>query len=207
MKNQSNLTPETSLRTIHDTMSQAQSAMYLAGTSTILLLWGGVVAVGYLAEFLIANYATDFADNSPWFHAPLWGALVAAGMVASGIIGSRASKQLADPDTARRAGLKVFAFWITVVAAAWVIPALSGIWTSPETAQHTASIAIGIIALGYILFGLMFRLELSVLGIGIAAAHYVPSQLAGDNAYAITAVLILILVVGGALWLRKTGIQ
>ena len=84
-------------------------------------------------------------------------------MIASGIIGSRASKQLADPDTARRAGIKVFAFWVTVVAAAWLIPALSGIWTSVETAEHTAGIAIGIVALGYILFGLMFRPGLSDL--------------------------------------------
>ena len=65
MKSQNTLTPEDSLRTIHDTMTQAQSAMFLAGTSAILLLWGGVVAVGYIAEFLIANYATEFADNSP----------------------------------------------------------------------------------------------------------------------------------------------
>ena len=207
MKSQNTLTPEDSLRTIHDTMTQAQSAMFLAGTSAILLLWGGVVAVGYIAEFLIANYATEFADNSPWFHAPLWGCLVVAGMIASGIIGSRASKQLADPDTARRAGIKVFAFWVTVVAAAWLIPALSGIWTSAETAEHTAGIAIGIVALGYILFGLMFRPGLSVLGIGIAAAHYVPSHLAGDNAYVITAVLILVLIVAGVLWLKKNGIR
>ena len=205
--NPDSLTPEASLSAIHNTMSQAQSSMYLAGTATILLVWGAIMALGYLAEYTINALAADFADSNPWYHAPLWGGLVIIGMVASSIIGSRATKNFADAATARKAGLKVFTFWISVAAAAWLIPALSGLWANGATAEHTAGVAIGIVSLGYVLFGLMSRPAISILGIGIAAAFYIPYHFAGDAAYAITALLMLTLIVVAAIWLRKSGIQ
>ncbi len=207
MTNQNNLSPESSLNTIHSTMNNAQSALFMAGTASILLMWGALTAVGYLADFAIANLAPDFADEYPWFRAPLWAVIVIIGITGSSIIGSRATLNLADPDTARRAGLKVFAFWMVVVAATWLIPGLSGLWTVAEPGQHIAGVSVGIIALGYILFGLISRLAISVLGIGIGASYYVPAHFAGDAAAAITAVLVLILIVAGALWLKKTGVQ
>ena len=199
------LSPEASLSTIHSTLSQAQSSMYLAGTATILLVWGALTAIGFLAEFAIASLASDFVVNNPWFRAPVWGGLIIIGMVASSIIGTRASRQLADRATARRVGLKVFSFWMTVATASWLIPGLSGLWTSADTAQHIPGVAIGIVALGYVLFGLFSRLAVSLLGIGIAAAYYIPAHLVGEDAYPITAVLMLILIGAGAIWLRKSG--
>ena len=201
------LTPEASLNAIHSTLSQAQSSMYLAGTATILLVWGAITALGYIAEYAINDIASDFANDNPWYHAPLWGGLVIVGIVASSIIGSRASKNFADSATARKAGLKVFTFWITVTAAAWLVPALSGLWSNGAASEYTAGIVIGIVSLGYVLFGLMSRPAISILGIGIAAAFYIPYHFAGDSAYAITAILMLILIVAGAIWLRKSGIQ
>ena len=207
MTTQNKPSPEASLNTIHSTMNQAQTALFMAGTASILLMWGALTAIGYLADFAIASIAPDFADDYPWFRAPLWGVLVIIGIAASAIIGSRAAENLADPDTVRRAGIKVFAFWVTVAFATWTVPGLSGLWTVADPGPHIAGVAIGIVSLGYILFGLFTRIAISILGLGIAAAYYLPAYFAGDDAYAITAVLILILIATGALWLRKSGVQ
>ena len=42
--NPNELSPEASFNAIHSTLSQSQSALYLAGTATILLLWGALAA-------------------------------------------------------------------------------------------------------------------------------------------------------------------
>ena len=51
------LTPEESWRTIHATMDRAQSSMYLAGTATILLLWGVITSLWFFSQFAIATLA------------------------------------------------------------------------------------------------------------------------------------------------------
>ena len=56
------LTPEESWRTIHETVGRVQSSMYVAGTATILLLWGIIVSVGYLSQFAIASLTPGFAE-------------------------------------------------------------------------------------------------------------------------------------------------
>ena len=126
-------------------------------------------------------------------------------MVASSIIGHRASKSRSDGDAARNAGLRVFAFWIVVVAAAFLIPGAAGLWND-DTASSIPGVAIGIIALGYTLFGIMHRPALAVVGIGIAAAYFIPDYLLGDIAAAATAVLMLAVVFAGAFWLRKSSV-
>ena len=68
-------TPEESWRTIHETVGRVQSSMYVAGTATILLLWGVIVSLGYLSQFAIASLAPGFAESNPWFPDPcgaLW---------------------------------------------------------------------------------------------------------------------------------------
>ena len=77
-------------------------------------------------------------------------------------------------------------------------------WTS-DHGSLIPGVGIGIIALGYILFGIMHRPALSVVGIGIAAAYYIPNLLLDDAAHAVTAVAMLVVVLVGALWLRKSG--
>lgn len=201
----SDLSPEASWRTIHETMDDSRSYLYLAGTASILLLWGGLMAVGYFLHFGISTLATDFADQYPWFPAPLWIALGIAGFIASGIIGRRAGQNLSDNYSARRAGMRVFLFWLAVTVTAFVVPAASGMWTS-DHGSLIPGVVIGIIALGYILFGIMHRPALSIVGIGIAAAYYIPNFLLDDAAHAVTAVAMLVVVLIGALWLRKSGV-
>ena len=201
----SDLSPETSWRTIHETMDQSRSHIYLAGTSSILLLWGGIMAVGYFLHFGFSSLATDFADQYPWFPAPLWIALGTIGFIASGIIGRRAGQNLSDNYTAGRAGLRVFLFWLAVTVTAILVPAASGMWT-PDHGSLIPGVTIGIIALGYILFGIMHRLALSIVGIGIAAAYYIPNFILDDAAHAVTAIAMLVVVLVGALWLRKSGV-
>ncbi len=71
------LTPEQSRRAIHATMERARSSLYVAGTTPILLLWGVIASLGYLAEYALATLAEDLEAAHPWIHAPLWGLLVA----------------------------------------------------------------------------------------------------------------------------------
>ena len=201
----SNLSPEASWRTIHETMDHSRSHLHLAGTSSILLLWGAVMAIGYLMHYGISSLAPDFADQYPWFPAPLWVALGTIGFIASGIIGRRAGQNLSDKSTARRAGLRVFFFWLAVTLAAIFVPAAAGMWT-PDHGHMIPGVTIGIIALGYVLFGIMHRPALAVVGIGIAAAYYIPNYLLDDIAPAVTAVAMLVVVLIGAFWLRKSGV-
>ena len=205
MQSTNDSSPENSWNTIHDTMDQSRSSMYLAGMNTILLMWGGLMAIGYLGQFAIQSLASDFADRNPWIPAPFWLAIVAIGIIASSIIGHRASKSHSDGDAARNAGLRVFAFWIVVVAAAFLIPGTAGMWND-DTASSIPGVAIGIIALGYTLFGIMHRTALAIIGVGIAAAYFIPDYLFDDIAAAVTAVLMLAVVLGGAFWLRKSGV-
>lgn len=205
MQSTNDSSPENSWQTIHDTMDQSRNSMYLAGMNTILLMWGGLMALGYLGQFAILSLANDFAERSPWIFAPFWLGIVAIGIVASSIIGHRASKSRSDGDAARNAGLRVFAFWIVVVAAAFLIPGAAGLWND-DTASSIPGVAIGIIALGYMLFGIMHRPGLAVVGVGIAAAYFIPDYLLGDIAAAVTAVLMLAVVFAGAFWLRKSGV-
>ena len=199
------LTPEEGLLAIHATMESARSSMYLAGTATILLLWGVIVSLGYLAEYAFDTAVADFAEGRPWLSAPLWGGLVAAGMAGSAVIGSRAGRDLATGEALRGAGVRVFAFWLAVAAAAFLVPAAAGLWTEEHT-EAVPRVAIGIVALGHILFGIMHRPVIAAFGVGIAAAFYVPSYLAGEAALAVSAVATLVVVAVTTAWIRRTGV-
>ena len=198
------LSPDEGWRTIHATLAQTQSSLYLAGTAHILLLWGGIVAIYFFALFAIAELAPAFEESNPWYPGPLWGIIGALGMIGSALIGRREGARNADYATARSAGLKVFAFWMAVVAAAFLVSGAAGLW-SEEGAEKIPHVTIGIIALGYVLFGIMHRPALVAVGVGLAAAFYVPDYLAGDFAALGTGVGMLAVAVAGALWMHRSG--
>ena len=179
MKNQDReeqrITSEDAWESIHATLDRSRSLMYVAGWPSILLLWGVIVSVGYLTQFVVETAFTTFADDYPWFPGPLWGVLGTIGMIGSSILGHRAGHANSDGPTATRAGLRVFFFWMTVITAAFVIPAASGLWTIESNELAISRVAVGIVALGYILFGIMHHRAIALMGVGIAAAHYVPS--------------------------------
>ena len=195
------LTPEEGWRTIHATMDRAHSSLYLAGTATILLLWGAIMSVGYLSQ-----YAIEASQAASWLNAPLWGALVTAGMLGSAVIGGRADRANAPGDAARSAGVRVFLFWLAVATAAFFVPAAAGMWAGDDAGANIPRVAIGIASLGYILFGIMHRPAIAAVGVGIAAAFYVPSYLAGDAALAVSSAATLTVVALGAVWIRKSGV-
>ena len=199
------LTPQESWRAIHETMDRARSSMYVAGTATILLLWGAIAALGYLSQFGIKTLAPEFAVRNPWLSAPLWGVLVAVGFLGSAIIGHRAGKENAAGDSMRSVGVRMFLYWLAVAGAAFLIPAAAGMWTA-DAGANIPRVSIGIVSLGYILFGIMHRPALAAVGAGIAAAFYVPSYLAGDAALAVSAAATLLVVALGAAWIRKSGV-
>lgn len=199
------LTPQESWGVIHATMDRARSSMYLAGTSSILLLWGGITVVGYLVGYWFQTGGSDMAEQSPWVWALFFGVLIVAGIVGSAIIGHRAGSRNVTREVSRAVGIRVFGFWMAVALAAWLIPAAAGMWND-QSGPRIPQVAIGIVTLGYVLYGMMTRPELAVVGVGIAAAFYLPSFLAGDAALAVSAVATLV-VVGGAAWLRRIGIR
>ena len=210
MKNQDRegqrITSEDAWESIHATLDRSRSLMYVAGWPSILLLWGTIVSVGYLTQFVVEMAFTTFADNYPWFPGPLWGVLGTIGMIGSSLLGYRAGHANSDGPTATRAGLRVFFFWMTVITAAFIIPAASGLWTIESNEFAISRVAVGIVALGYILFGIMHHKAIALMGVGIAAAHYVPSYFAGDFSDAVSAVLMLAFVVAAWTWIRKTNL-
>ena len=199
------LTPEESWSAIQATMDKARTSMYLAGFSAILLLWGPITALGYLVEYGLQTWGVDFLGRNPWIRAPLWGSLMVGGMVGSSIIGRRAAKRNVDGNAARSTGIRVFLFWIAVTLAAFFIPGAAGMWTV-EAGQYIPPVSIGIVMLGYILFGIMTRPALAAVGVGIAASYFLPSHLAGDAALAVSAVATLLVVALGTVWIRRSGV-
>ena len=105
----------------------------------------------------------------------------------------------------RSAGIRVFFFWLAIVAAAFLIPAAAGMWNADDGA-NIPRVTIGIVVLGYVLFGIMYRPVIAAVGAGIAVAFYVPSYFAGDAAPVVTAVAILMVVALSAARIRKSGV-
>ncbi len=198
-------TPQESWQAIHTTMDRSRNSMYVAGSATILLLWGVISALGLTTQYALGTLAPDFMLCNPWLYAPLWGVLAVAGMVGSAFIGHRASRKNMVGGAMHSAGMRVFLFWLAVVLAAFFIPAAAGMWTA-DSAANIPRVTLGIVALGYILFGIMHRLVIAVVGAGFAVAYYVPSYLAGDAAPLLTAGAFLIVAALSAAWIRKSGV-
>ena len=199
------MTPQEGWGAILTTMEGARSSMYVAGSAAILVLWGVIASMGYISQYATESLAEDFATRNPWISAPLWGVLVVVGMVGSAAIGHRAGKDSASGDAIRSAGLRVFFFWLAVVAAAFLVPAAAGMWNE-DSGANIPHVAIGIVALGYVLFGIMNRPVIAIVGAGIAAAFYIPSYLVGDVSLVISAVATLTIALLGALWIRRSGV-
>ena len=200
------LTPQEGWETIHESMDRARSSMYVAGSATILLLWAAIAAVGVGSQYAIMTLADDFTDRSPWIFGVLWGTLMVPGMVGSAFIGRRAGRKIAPGDAARSAGMRVFLYWLAVVVAMFLIPAAAGMWNA-EDGDNIPGVTIGIVALAYILFGIMHRPVLAIVGVWFAAAFYIPNALLGDVAIPVSGGLMLVVVVLGAWWIRKSGVS
>ena len=199
------INPNEGWESIQATLDRSRSSMYVAGWPTIMLMWGAIVAIGYVAQFAVETHAAGFAEDFPWFPGPLWGGLGLVGMVASSMIGHRASRESATGPTATSVGLRVLAFWISVVAAAFIVPIASGLWTAEADGAAIGGVVIGIVALGYVLFGIMHHAAIALVGLGIAAAFYVPGHFAGDASLVVSAVVTVVVVAGAWVWIRKSG--
>ena len=199
------LSPQQGWEDIHATMEQLRSSMYVAGTATILLVWGAVISLGYFAEYSFTTFLEDMAADRPWIRAPLWFGLVGLGMVASALIGSHASGKTGAGEAARSAGIRTFLFWVTIGVAAFAMPAALGLWEDGD-AQRIAGVSIGIAMLGYVLFGIMHRPIIAVMGLAFLAAYFVPYALAGDAALLYSAALTAITAAAGWAIIRRSDV-
>ena len=200
------ITPEQGWTSIHATLDRSHSSMYMAGWTSIMLLWGAIVAMGYLSMYSIETLAPEFAADYPWYPGPLWFGLVIPGMIGSSLIGYHASKQNAIGPSAAAAGLRVFGFWMAVVAAAFIIPSASGLWTADSDPLVISGVCVGIVALGYILFGILHHPAIALVGLGIAASFYLPRHFAGDAAPVVSTALIIAVVAAAWVWSRKSRV-
>ena len=92
------------------------------------------------------------------------------------------------------------------MAAAFLVPAAAGLWTAEGAGAAIPRVAVGIAALGLVLFGIMHRPAIAAVGVGFAAAYYLPSYFAGDAALLVTGAAMLAVVALGATWIRKSGV-
>ncbi len=198
------LRPDESWETVLSTMHGARSALYTAGSTAILLMWGGIITIAYLAQYAISTFAADFADTYPWFPGPLWVGLSLPGVIGSMTIGYRAGRALSPGLTMQSAGIRVFAYWMTVTTAAGLLPGAAGLWNEAG-AEKIPFVLLGIIALGYVLFGILHRPVIAVFGIGMAVSFYVPHYLFDDVAPAVSGIASLLLLAGTFVWVRRTG--
>ncbi|MCQ3805887.1 MAG: hypothetical protein OXB92_10795 [Acidimicrobiaceae bacterium] len=203
------ITDEESWVSIHATVDDARRSMYVAGSTTILLLWAAITGTGLVAQYAIAQLAPGFTERFPWFPGPLWGALAVFGMVACAIIGNRASQILGAGEAARSAGIRVFLFWLAVVGAAFLIPLAAGSWNADvaDRGRSIVVVTVGIVALGHILFGIMHRPLIAAAGIGYALAFYIPFYVAGDAAPAISGAALLIVATAALIWVTKNRVS
>ena len=200
-------TPEESWRQIHETMDRTRSSMYVAGADTIMLLWAAIVALGIGSQYAILTLAPDFAESDPWVFGVVWGVLMVPGMVGSALIGSRAGKEISPGEAGRSAGIRVFLYWLAVIAGAFLIPAGAGMWDG-ASGDAIPGVALGIVALAYVLFGIMHRPALAVVGAAFAVAFYAGFHLVeGDESMLVSGLLMLLVVIAGAWWIRRSGVQ
>lgn len=199
------LSPQQGWEDIHATMDQLRSSMYVAGTATILLVWGAIISLGYFAEYSFTTFLEDMATERPWIRAPLWFGLVGVGMVASALIGDRAGRKTGAGEAARSAGIRTFLFWLTIGIAAFAMPAVLGLWEEGDVGV-ISGVSIGIAMLGFILFGIMHRPIIAILGVAFLAAYFVPYLTAGDNALLISAALTAITAAAGWAIIRRSDV-
>ena len=89
----------------------------------------------------------------------------------------------------------------------FLIPAAAGMWNA-ENGDNIPGVVLGIVSLGYILFGIMHRPVLAVVGVGFAAAFYIPNYLAdSDEVMLVSAGLMLVVVALDAWWIRRSEVH
>ena len=194
-----------SWESIHLALERSQRSLYLAGTASILLLWGALTAIYFFFSFALGELFPQFVDDYPWYPGPVWGVLGTVGMFGSMFIGHRSSRRNADGVVARNAGIRVLLYWLAVVTAAGLIPGAAGLWSAGQS-ENIPNTVFGVICLGYVLFGILYRPALAVVGVGMAAAFIAPGYLAGDWAGAVSGIAILAVCGMGAAWIRRSGL-
>ncbi len=198
------LSPDEGWETVHATVHSARSAFYTAGSTAILLMWAGIISIAYLAQYAVATFAADFADDNPWYPGPLWAIITFPGVIGSMVIGTRAGNALSPGRTMQSAGIRVFAYWMTVIVAAGMLPGAAGLWNE-SGAEKIPFVLLGVFALGYVLFGILNRTVIAVFGVGMAVAFYVPHYVFDDVAPAVSGIAMLVLLATIAAWVRRTG--
>ena len=101
-------------------------------------------------------------------------------------------------------GIRILAYWLAVATAAFVIPAASGLWGADASSPAIMGVAMGVVSLGYVLFGILHHPAIALVGLGIAASFYLSVYLAGDAWPLSSALLMPAVVLMAWMWVRKS---
>lgn len=100
--------------------------------------------------------------------------------------------------------IRILEYWLAVATAAFIIPAASGLWAGDADGLTIMGVAMGVVSLGYILFGILHHPAIAFVGLGIAASFYLSVHLAGDAWPLSSALLMPAVVLLAWMWVRKS---
>jgi hypothetical protein len=174
-----------SLEEIAVVQRKTREALTYGGASTSLLVWGGVVTAGHI----VSHFHHDY-------HGKVWIGILAFGLVFSMIlhwIRVRAKKAAVD----RRiiyAMLALVAFgvyWATLIG--------------PERGREMAAFWPTVFMFGYVLAGFWLGRFFTICGLVVTVLTMVGYRWAGEWFNLWMAAVDGVALVGGGLWLRRTG--
>lgn len=186
--------------------ADAQRVEALTAVTPVLLLWGVVLAFGFVLQYAVGAIWADFTDSNLWIVAAVWGALTALGLAAGTVIRLRAARGRPPSEGARKLIVRVVGFWAAVLVAAFVIPALAGLYAF-ETDQDVLTvmrIVVGIAVLGYIMFGVLFASAVFMaVGAAFGIAFYLSSLITADWWLLLAGGAMAAVFLAGAFWSRR----
>lgn len=152
-KNQPRITPgeaRQALAAVRAVQDRARRSLSLAGGGEILMIWGLVWLVGYLA-----NYVTSYP-----LAGRIWVAVDAIGLVATLVVVGRSQGRFADP-----LGPRIGALWLSLVVFAFL-----WLWAAaPLDGTQIGFLAATFAMFGYVVMGLWLDLVFLAVGLGVTA--------------------------------------
>ena len=184
------LTPEESWRDIHETMDRARSSMYVAGTATITFTLGRDSLAGSRLPVRHPDAGIRIRGAQPVDFRGAVGHPDGAGYGGKRVHRTAAPAGRSQPATPLAApAIRVFPLLARGGCSDVPHSGGSGECGNSEDGDKIPSVAVGIVSLAYILFGIMHRPVFGGGGArGFAAAFYIPNYLVdGDEAMLVSA--------------------